>query len=74
MTVWYANATIANRKFASWYYAEYFAYWLSNHGDVKKAEQMQQLTPKTYEYFTELAANNWALPAMKVTKWKPPTH
>ena len=45
------------------YYAEYFAYWLSNHGDAKKAEQMQQLTPKTYEYFTELAANNWALPA-----------
>ena len=42
---------------------EYFAYWLSNHGDAKKAEQMQQLTPKTYEYFTELAANNWALPA-----------
>ena len=45
------------------YYAEYFAYWLNNHDDAKKAEQMQQLTPKTYEYFTELAANNWALPA-----------
>ena len=44
------------------YYAEYFAYWLNNHGDAKKAEQMQQLTPKTYEYFTELAANNWVLP------------
>ena len=43
--------------------AVYFAYWLNNHADAKKAEQMQQLTPKTYEYFTELAANNWALPA-----------
>ena len=45
------------------YYAEYFAYWLNNHCNAQKAEQMQQLTPKTYEYFTELAANNWALPA-----------
>lgn len=44
------------------YYADYFVYWLECHNDTEKAAQMQEMTPQTYQYFTELAANNWGCP------------
>lgn len=41
------------------YFADYFVYWLRYHEVDWRVEQMKQLTPATYAYFTELAANNW---------------
>lgn len=41
------------------YFADYFCCWVNHHGDAEFAAQMQQLTPKTYEYFTNLAADGW---------------
>ena len=44
------------------YYADYFVYWLRYHEVDWRVEQMKQLTPTTYAYFTELALNNWGFP------------
>lgn len=41
------------------YFADYFAYWMKSHKTEAKVVQMQLLTPRTYEYFTALAKNNW---------------
>lgn len=43
------------------YFADYFVYWLEHHDSTEQAAQMQQLTPRTYEYFTHLAGNDWNL-------------
>lgn len=43
------------------YYADYFVYWLIYHDDTERAAQMRQLTPKTYEHFSQLAANSWGM-------------
>lgn len=43
------------------YYADYFVYWLRYHDDTERAAQMRQLTPKTYEHFSQLAANSWGM-------------
>lgn len=41
------------------YFADYFVYWFNYHDVDWRVEQMKELTPKTYAYFTDLAANNW---------------
>lgn len=41
------------------YYADYFVYWLKYYEDPAKVEMMQELTPQTFEYFSNLASNNW---------------
>lgn len=43
------------------YFADYFVYWLKHHDNEAKAAQMQQFTPRTYEYFTTLSENGWGL-------------
>ena len=41
------------------YFADYFVYWFNYHDVDWRVEQMKELTPKTYAYFTDLAADNW---------------
>ena len=41
------------------YFANYFAYWISNSDHAERMEQLQDVTPKTYAYFSNLEAKGW---------------
>ena len=41
------------------YFADYFAYWIRNSGDTEALSKLQACSPKTYNYFSQLAANGW---------------
>ena len=62
-----ANTTAFLRDYARKnhyeYFAEYFVYWLNNHDDPVRAAQMEELTPQTYQFFCEIAENNWGFTA-----------
>ena len=45
------------------YFADYFRYWIENQGNSEKMEQLRVVSPKTFEYFSELARNDWYLGA-----------
>lgn len=41
------------------FFADSFDYWISNSGDTAKMLKFKAVAPKTYEYFENLANNNW---------------
>ena len=41
------------------YFAEYFAYYLTHSDHEEKVEQMRQLTPETFAYFSALSEAGW---------------
>lgn len=41
------------------YFADYFRYWIEYQGNSEKMEQLRVVSPKTFEYFSELAGNDW---------------
>lgn len=41
------------------YFANYFAYWVSNSDHAERMAQLQGVTPKTYSYFSDLEAKGW---------------
>lgn len=41
------------------YYADYFVHWLRFQGNPEKLAMMKELTPQTFDYFSNLASNNW---------------
>lgn len=41
------------------YFAEYFAFWIENHENERKMEQLRTVSPETYEYFLSLEAGGW---------------
>ena len=41
------------------YFADYFAFWIRYRNDAERMERLRAATPETYQYFTELEANNW---------------
>ena len=43
------------------YFADYFAYYVTNHSNAEKAAQMERLTPETFAFFSALAAGGWQL-------------
>lgn len=43
------------------YFADYFVHWLCYHDNEEKAAQMRERTPKTYQYFCEVAERNWGV-------------
>ena len=45
------------------YFADYFRYWIENQGNSEKMEQLRVVSPKTFEYFSELARNDWYIGA-----------
>ena len=45
------------------YFADYFRYWIEYQGNSEKMEQLRVVSPKTFEYFSELADNDWFIGA-----------
>ena len=45
------------------YFAEYFAYYLTHSDHEEKVEQMRQLTPETFAYFSALSEAGWNIQA-----------
>ena len=43
------------------YFADYFAYYITNRDDAEKAAQMERLTPETFAFFSALEAGGWQL-------------
>ena len=43
------------------YFADYFAYYITNHDNAEKAAQMERLTPETFAFFSALEAGGWQL-------------
>ena len=43
------------------YFADYFAYYVTNHSNAEKAAQMERLTPETFALFSALEAGGWQL-------------
>lgn len=43
------------------YFAEYFAYWITNRENGEALEILQKISPETYSYFMELEAAQWGL-------------
>ncbi len=43
------------------YFADYFAYYVTNHRNAEKAAQMERLTPETFAFFSALEAGGWQL-------------
>lgn len=46
------------------YFAEYFAYWITNRENVDKMTRLKAVTPGTYLYFSLLEANGWTAEKM----------
>ena len=47
------------------YFADYFAYYVTNHRNAEKAAQMERLTPETFAFFSALEAGGWQLHSQK---------
>lgn len=66
-TTYYADESQAAGAFmrdyaltsAQEYYADYFVHWLRFQGNPEKLAMMKELTPQTFDYFSNLASNNW---------------
>lgn len=43
------------------YFADYFAYYVTNHSNAEKTAQMERLTPETFAFFSALEAGGWQL-------------
>ena len=43
------------------YFADYFAYYITNRDDAEKAAQMERLTPETFAFFSALEAGGWKI-------------
>ena len=43
------------------YFADYFAYYVTNHSNAEKAAQMERLTPETFAFFSQPEACGWQL-------------
>jgi hypothetical protein len=41
------------------YFADYFSYWNKNRDDANAMAKLKEVSPDTYQYFTELEANGW---------------
>ena len=66
-TTYYADESQAAGAFmrdyaltsAQEYYADYFVHWLRFQGNPEKSAMMKELTPQTFDSFSNLASNNW---------------
>ena len=43
------------------YFADYFAYYVTNHSNAEKTAQMERLTPETFAFFSALEAGGWKI-------------
>lgn len=43
------------------YFADYFAYYITNHDNAEKTAQMERLTPETFAFFSALEENGWKI-------------
>lgn len=43
------------------YFAEYFTYWLRYCDNTLKMDKLEEVSPETFQYFAQLAANNFAV-------------
>ena len=43
------------------YFADYFAYYVTNYSNAEKTAQMERLTPETFAFFSALEAGGWQL-------------